>query len=81
MTFEQWWSSKCEVGYFDTKALAKEAYETGAKSERESCKKENEFLIRLVSAVTTSEFGGVSCFDIEGHGNRFDVRDMILRSN
>ncbi len=52
-----------------------------ASEEREACAKKNELLIRLVTAVSSSEFGGVSCFDIEGHGNWFDVRDTLLRSN
>jgi len=50
-------------------------------AEREACAKESELLLRLVSAVTASEFGGISCFDIDGHGNWFDVRDALLCSN
>ncbi len=35
--------------------------------------------IRLLNAVDASEFGGITCLDIDGEGNWFDVRDCIVR--
>jgi len=32
----------------------------------------------LLSHVTASEFEGIKCNDVEGHGNWFDLRDIIL---
>lgn len=35
-------------------------------------------LERLVNAVMASEFGGISCLDIDGKGNWFDVRNQVM---
>lgn len=47
----------------------------------EDMQRQNELLHRLVSAVSSSEFGGITCFDIDGHGNWFDVRDQFRKNN
>ena len=81
-TFNDWWATLTTREQARmVKGDLSEAWETAAKIEREACAKESELLLRLVSAVTASEFGGISCFDIDGHGNWFDVRDALLCSN
>lgn len=37
-------------------------------------------LIRLVNAIEVSDFSGITCLDIDGYGNWFDVRDKILQT-